>query len=398
MKWFNWMLLMTVLVTPYGLARTVEVSGQAVISDSINQAREDALKDALRQASLHAGASIRSTQLMMGGEMQQDEINLRSQARIRDVEVLHEGERNGFYQVNLKVDVEPEAMCAASDQHYRKAIAVAGFGLARPEQATLGRLQNIEQDLPRTLINQLNRGRAVQALDATRLSLFRDPRRAPSWETGQKRLTTSVALATQLGAQYVVSGVVRELGEAGETQVKPDPSGSWAALLGLQKSATERRFVADVFIHDGLSGAMLFQRTYEATGAWTEERSANTGFASPKFWRTPYGEQVSNTMTAMVEDIGEVIRCQPFMARIVASRGNRLHIEANAATGIRPGDKLQVYRTGTFYNLDLEPRTELTDVAAEVVVRQVQPQFVVAELASDAGGLAIQRDDLVIAW
>ncbi len=398
MKWFNWMLLMTVLVAPYGVARTVEVSGQAVIGSSINQAREDALKDALRQASLQAGASIRSTQLMTSGQMDRDEVDLRSQARIRDVEVLHEGEASGMYEVVLKVDVEPETLCAASNQNYRKAIAVAGFGLARPAQATLGRLQNIEQDLPRALINQLNRGRNVQALDATRISLFRDPRRAPSFETSQQRLTTSVALATQLGAQYVVSGVVRELGEAGRTRVPSDPNGSWAALLGLEKTATQRQFVADVFVHDGLSGAMLFQRTYETSGAWTPKRNASVGFATPKFWQTPYGKSVDNLMTAMVEDVGEVIRCQPFMARVVASRGNRLHIEASAATGIRPGDKLQVYRTGTFYNLDLEPRTELTDMATEVVVKQVQPQFVVAEMTSDAGGLAIQRDDLVIAW
>ena len=62
------------------------------------------------------------------------------------------------------------------------------------------------------------------------------------------------------------------------------------------------------------------------------------------------------------------------------------------------GDKFQVYRTGTFYNLDLEPRTELSDMATEVVVKQVQPQFVVAEMQYTAEHLAIQRDDMVIAW
>ena len=37
-----------------------------------------------------------------------------------------------------------------------------------------------------------------------------------------------------------------------------------------------------------------------------------------------------------------------------------------------------MYRTGTF-NLDLE-RTELTGTATEVVVKQVQPQFIIAEM------------------
>ncbi|WP_221800849.1 flagella assembly protein FlgT [Oceanobacter mangrovi] len=391
--------LIVVNLASVSQARTVEVSGQAVIGQSVNQAREEALKDALRQASLQAGASIRSTQMLTGNEMDQDEIQLRSQARIRNVDVIEEGEYQGLYEVSLKVDVEPEAMCAATEQHYRKAIAIAGFGLARPMQATLGQLQNIEQDLPRLLVNQLNRGRFIQALDATRISLYQDPRRAPSLETSQQRLTTSVALATQLGAQYVVSGVVRELGEAqSQGRVAPAANGSWAALVGLEKAPPQREFVAELFIHDGLSGAMLFQRSYETKGAWTPKPNAMIGFGTPAFWQTPYGGQVDNLMAAMVEDIGEVIRCQPFMARIVASRGNRLHIEASAAAGLRPGDKLQVYRTGTFYNLDLEPRTELTDMATEVVVKQVQPQFVIAEMSADAGSLAIQRDDLVIAW
>jgi hypothetical protein len=37
-------------------------------------------------------------------------------------------------------------------------------------------------------------------------------------------------------------------------------------------------------------------------------------------------------------------------------------------------------------------------MAAEAVVKQVQPQFVIAELGGPAERLAIQRDDMVIAW
>lgn len=380
-------------------AQTVEVTGRAVIEISVNQAREDALTDALRQAGLTAGASIRSTQRLSAGQLEQDDMDIRSRARVHNIEVLGEGQHNGIYELEIRAEVRPEAMCSTSQQSYRKAIAVAGFGLAQPSQATLGRLQNIEQDLPRVLISELNNSRFVQALDASRISLYEDPRRAPSMETSQQRLTTSVALATRLGAQYVVSGVVRQLGQGNPgKQTEPEPQAGWRSLLGLDRATPEREFVADLFVHDGLSGALLFQRTYQGSGAWTPERNASVGFASPVFWDTPYGKEVGHILEAMVDDIGEVIRCQPFMARIVAARGKRIHIEASGGTGIRPGDKFQVYRTGTFYNLDLEPRTELTDMATEVVIKQVQPQFVVAEMTSDAASLAIQRDDLVIAW
>ncbi|MEL7401418.1 MAG: FlgT C-terminal domain-containing protein, partial [Pseudomonadota bacterium] len=153
-----------------------------------------------------------------------------------------------------------------------------------------------------------------------------------------------------------------------------------------------------VFVHDGLSGAMLFHRSYSTSGDWDIARQQSVGFASPAFWNTGYGEEVRGLLSSVVDDLDEVLRCQPFMARVVKARGNRLHIEASAGAGIRPGDKFQVYRTSTFYNLDLEPRTELSDMATEVVVKQVQPQFVVAEMKYTAEHLAIQRDDMVIAW
>jgi hypothetical protein len=394
-------ILMLTLCSLPVFALTVEVTGEAPLSGAISHAREQALQDAMRQASLRAGAQVSSTQLMSQGVVQQDDVQVRSNAQLKNIEVLWEDQAGGLYQVAIRADVTPQAMCPASTQRYRKAVAVAGFGLARPQQATLGQLQNIEQDLPRVLVNTLNNRGAIHALDATRTSLYQDPRRAPSMETAQQRLTTSVALATQLGAQYVVSGVVRDLsmmGEAGNDSRRASGADSWLDLLGLEDNNRDRQFVMDVFVHDGLSGAMLFQRSYSAHGAWDRPARERVPFASPHFWQTPYGAEVRELLSGVVDDVDEVLRCQPFMARIVKAKGNRLHIEASAGAGIRPGDKFQVYRTGTFYNLDLEPRTELSDMATEVVIKQVQPQFVVAEMKLTAEHLAIQRDDMVIAW
>ncbi|GGY36398.1 hypothetical protein GCM10011297_06890 [Bacterioplanes sanyensis] len=379
-------------------ALSVEVVGRAEIGNSVSYSRTMALEDAMQRASLRAGAQVSSTQLMSKGVVEQDDVRIASSSRLSNVEVLWEDQRDGLYEVAIKADVSPQAMCPASTQRYRKAIAVAGFGLANPTEASMGDLHNVEQALPRVLVNSLNDRGAIHAFDATRVSLYQNPRRAPSTETAQQRLTTSVALATQLGAQYVVSGVVRSLAMVGEAGDYARQGDSWLTLMGFDDDDRRRQFVVDVFVHDGLSGAMLFQRSYSTEGEWTAARTARPGFASPKFWQTPYGGEVRNLLSGVIDDIDEVLRCQPFMARIVKARGHRLHIEASAGAGIRPGDTFKVYRTGTFYNLDLEPRTELTDMATEVVVKQVQPQFVVAEMQLTAEHLAIQRDDMVIAW
>ena len=192
----------------------------------------------------------------------------------------------------------------------------------------------------------------------------------------------------------MISGVIRDM------DVHKDKQRAQGSLLGAMFSRAHhpRDFVMDVFIHDGLSGAMLYQQTYRTQGLWDAKATDRTGFATPDFWATAYGSAVETLLDNVSEDVSEVLRCQPFMARIVRARGNRLHIEATASAGIRPGDTFKVYRTGTLYNLDLEPRTELTDMAAEAVVKQVQPQFIIADLSYPAETLSIQRDDMVIAW
>ena len=376
------------------LALEVEVTGTAPVDGAMSYVREQAMKDALQQASLRAGVQINSTALMSQGHIEKDEVELKTSAQVRNVQVLEESQQDGLYSVTIRAEVGALRMCPTSKQHYRKAVAVAGFALAKPMQASLGHLQNIEQDLPRLLVDSLNNTGRVHALDASRMSLFQEPRQAPSVETAQQRLTTSVALATELGAQYVISGVVRDLSEA-------KPTGKWNAWrekLGLAPTSRPRQFVLDVFIHDGLSGAMLFQHSYSTFGAWSGEPVQQVGFASPSFWRMDYGQKVRTLVQTAVEEMDEALRCQPFMARIVKANGKDLHIEAGAGAGIRPGDKFQVYRTGTFYNLDLEPRTELTGTATEVVVKQVQPQFIIAEMKQGAERLAVQRDDMVVAW
>lgn len=389
--------LVAFLIPAQVYALSVEASGQAALAGAVSHVREQALQDAMRQASLRAGAQISSTQLMEQGVISADKVELRSQSELHNVQILSEYADEGVYHINIRADVQARSMCPNSSQRYRKAIVVTGFGLAQPMQATLGHLENIEQALPGVLVDTLNNRGVSHAMDASHTSLYQDPRRAPAMATPQQRLTTSVALATQLGAQYVISGVVRDLSLAG-TSRPTERDDSLLSLFGLSEAAQQRQFMLDVFVHDGLSGALLFQRNYTSSGQWDVPRQRAIGFATPEFWRTSYGSSVQGLLTRVVDDLQEVIRCQPFMARVVKARGTRLHIEASAGAGIRPGDKFKVYRTGTIYNRDLEPRTELSDMATEAVVRQVQPQFVIAEMENSAEYLAIQRDDMVIAW
>jgi hypothetical protein len=378
-------------------AFVVEVQGQAPIAGSINHARQQALEDAMRQASLRAEAHVVSTQLMSKGLITQDDIELKSQANIKDVEVLWEGAEQGIYSVTIRADVKPMEMCQQGNS-LRKAVAVTGFGLVSAKQTSLGQLQNIEQDLARVFINTFNDSGQMHALDASHIGLYSNPKFAPSVQNQQRHLTTSMALAQNLGAQYIVSGIVRGLDTLSTAADRVEQDESWLSLVGLTDEPTERQFVVDVFVHDGFSGALIFSNTYATQGKWNLDRMANVRFASPAFWRSNYGHAVKDLLAGAIDDVSMSLRCQPFMAKIIRTEGKRLHIEALAGAGIRPGDKFSIYRSGTFYNLDLEPRIELTNTDMKATVSQVQPQFIVAELSMSAQQLSIQRDDIVIAW
>ncbi len=98
------------------------------------------------------------------------------------------------------------------------------------------------------------------------------------------------------------------------------------------------------------------------------------------------------------EDLDDMLRCQPFMTRITRVKGRTLQFDSGANSGVRPGDKLALYRTLRLYEADLIQATELTNVKAALTVSQVHPGFSTGKIMVDAGRLNIQQDDLLIAW
>ena len=147
----------------------VEVEGQASITGAISVARQQALEDAMRQASLRAEAHVVSTQLMTKGVISKDDVSVKSRGKVKNVEVLWEDAIDGIYSVAIRADVKPVQMCQSQGNNLRKAVAVTGFGLVSAKQTSLGQLQNIEQDLARVFINTLNSTGQMHALDASHI-------------------------------------------------------------------------------------------------------------------------------------------------------------------------------------------------------------------------------------
>ena len=219
---------------------------------------------------------------------------------------------------------------------------------------------------------------------------------APTSYTEQQTLTKAAAFAKQTGAQFVVSGVIRDLGFEDEAALG---TSYWARLKRLgQQSNTNRRFVVDVFVHDGFSGAIIWQKNYALSEEWTTDPGKKIGFGSAEFWQDDYGVAVGGMINEMAAMIDDQLRCQPFMTRISRVEGKTIHFLSGASSGVRPGDKLALYRTLNFYDADLLQGVELTNVKTTLTVSQVHPSFASGKVLVDPGRLNIQIDDLLVAW
>lgn len=381
------------------LAVELTAVGAAALGKDIEESRDMAIRDALRQASLQLGGSIHSSQMLVDGLVTSDQMSLKSNGKFRHVRILQETIEHGILEVKIRAEFDVAGQCEVnSGNGYQKAVAVAGFALQHPKEAVLGGLDNIEQRLSGVMANTLNGRHRLHAMDSGHVLLFSSVDRAPSSQNNLQRLSNGVELAKELGAQFVVSGVIRDLAminpDADQSRVWDEP----LAFIGINREKRLRNFVLDVYVHDGISGALMFQNTYATSGVWDYDDHQKTGFATPLFWKSDYGMQVKHALSDVVSDLNENLGCQPYMAKIIHADNEYIRLDTGGSVGMRPGDVVNVFRTSTFFNLDQEGLTQLHDTKVKATITQVQPRFAIAKLEKNANRFAIQREDVVVAW
>lgn len=379
-------------------AEWIQVTGKASLQHGrYDLAREQAMKDALRQAAYQYGVDIDSQQLMENGQLKEDNFNLSSRAKVKQSVIHSESEEDGYLLLTLNVDMVNQPLCAETQaSSYKKELAVLGFSLQVPEQVNMGSLKNIERGLASELGRRLKEVDSVVVYEQSQVAIYDDLRNAPSRYTDQLTLTNVANYAKQAGVQFVVSGVIRDLSLEDPSAFATD---YWAKLKRLaQKANQNRRFVVDLFVHDGFSGSIVWQKQFSTRGEWQAELTDKIGFGSSEFMREEYGQKVAELIKAMAENVTEQVHCQPFMTRISRVEGKTLHFSSGASSGIRPGDALALYRTSNFYDSDRLSGIDLENVKTALTVTQVHPNFSSGTISVDSGRLNIQEDDLLIVW
>lgn len=395
MQMFRYLIYMIVALASVGhsFAQTVDAVGTAIIyNGDITDARYRATQQAIKQAVLQSSSRVSVNDILNNGELNSD-LKIRSAGRVQHAKIISETQKGDFLTVVARINVTADYMCSnGATNYYRKSVAITGFALEHRQQASLGALGNISRELPKDFADAINKQGFLRALAATNIALYPDNINAPSLTNNNDTLTDVVRVAQKLGTQYVVSGVIRDIAPLYMRR----PNDPYASTD--DKSEKQRDFVLDIYIYDGFSGALLFQKRYSEIGNWDISDHAKVGFGSAQFWTTHYGRVVKETLRESAIDTSEKLRCQPFMANIFRTEGKQIHIAAGSVSGVKAGDKFKVYRRYEIFDQDQKPETQLNNANISVTITQVQPNFSIGELSVDAKILNVQPHDVVIAW
>ncbi len=379
-------------------AVVLEGVGHASIHDNdLASARAEARNAAMRDLALQYEARVSTRDTMENGVLTESRMHLAASARARNVKVIDEHRTGDLLRVTVRGDMSAAyASCDGGETgRLRKRVAVTGFPLLYPDQARVGRIDDAGEILPQQLQQGLRETGNLQVFSATDSRLFADLLNTPTLPQGGNRLTNVIQVAREMGVQFVVAGVIRDVGVA-------DPAAWGSSVLDkMQRSLgaadMRRRFTVDLVVLDGFSGSPVYQQRFETAADWNAGPGSSAGFGSEGFRKTHYGEAVTRVVGDMAQAVTEALACQPFMTRITRVDGQQVTLASGATAGLRPGDELHLYRSARYFD-SLGGTPELSDSQMTVTLNNVHPDFSNGRMPKVGGQVNIQRDDIAIIW
>lgn len=378
---------------------SVHSEGQAILSSQGSKllARRQALQDAIRQAALHSQAIVHSHTVAAQHSVLFDSFSLRTAAAVNAAQILDEWQEGEIYHVRALVSLARDGLCVPP---YRRRIVATGFPLAHPNQLNANETLDVSSGIAREILHLLTASGEFLGSNRTQISLYPQPDQAPHLLDAPLYAVPSLTrVAAQEGAQFVLSGVIRDMQLApGEATL----GNTWLTTAkGLLRELWPRRSLAlDVYVHDGFTGALLLQYRYADTVEGDVWLPASHNVGSEGFQSSAAGAKIHQFIQRASTDIRRALSCYPKTARIVKIDGVHLFIDAGAQEGLNIGDQWVVYANASA-ELHVENRQYIgrdKQPVAVLTLRDVKPRYAIGELEVPANQLGIRSDDWVRAW
>jgi hypothetical protein len=158
-----------------------------------------------------------------------------------------------------------------------------------------------------------------------------------------------------------------------------------------------------LYIYDTEYGALFHSQLYQRIVSGNVVGFPGNGrTVSPSWFNTDLGTQVDEILKAMSVQINEKLACVPFSTKVIAVKGDDIHINAGFLDGIRPGETLRVYRRSYIFLPDGTQQQGTQKQGKDegwVKVNAVFPDHSIAGATQDSvGGVRPDAGDVVRAW
>lgn len=277
----------------------------------------------------------------------------------------------------------------------RKKVVVAGFNVEKPDQTVFGGLGSVGYAASEWLYQKLLNTGEVLPLSAPTRQMFASLRAGPTGEAGGNRLDQYSAVSRQMGAQFVVSGIIRNL----EVNRAESWDSSYASSIrrSLFSADTEREFVMDVILHDGYTGQVVSEQRYTASGRWDIPRTGQARFGSPEFNESDYGMAVAAVFDDITADLMTTIDCQALLVPILQVTGKDLLLDVGTKSGLLPGDKLRLVRAESSLQRPTAP-PKLWDTGVDLHMHQLSLDTSRAWMPAESSTINIREGDYAVMY
>jgi hypothetical protein len=311
------------------------------------------------------------------------------QAELDRLAAIIRGERNGTpFQLNQQCPNQEAS-------RIRKKVVVAGFNVENPDQAVFGGLGSVGYAASEWLYQNLLDTGEVLPLSAPTRQMFASLRAGPTRETAGNRLEQYSAVSRQMGAQFVVSGIIRNLNV--NRAESWDSSYASSIKRSLFSADTVREFVVDVVLHDGYTGQVVSEQRYSASGRWDIPRTGKVSFGSPVFNESEYGVAVAEVFDGITDDLMSTIDCQALLVPILEVSGKDLLLDVGTRSGLLPGDKLRVVRAESSLQRPNAP-PKLWDTGVDLHLHQLSLDTSRAWMPEEGGIINVREGDYAVMY
>ncbi|HEY9041904.1 MAG TPA: flagellar assembly protein T N-terminal domain-containing protein [Rheinheimera sp.] len=313
--------LSAALLSLPGQATWYEATGQAFISQgNVEQARQQAIDDAVKRAALAAGASVHSTQVVLNGVLQQEQLGVSSQGEIKQLQLITEQQQGDLITVTLRLDIEAQAS-SCEGNIYRKPLLLSQVQLHARQDAIYGQLFELGADVT----NQLK----LHMQDYSPAALVKPMQQSV---TAQQLVYPDTDRMFRQGNQYILLAQINDLSLGQST------NRFW------QQAQKERFFSLQVSLYDLFEQHQVFQQEYRTSASWPYESKSTPASHSQAFWQMPYGQKIDHLLSAVAEDVQRQLQCEPLLSSIRQVKDNQVMLEIGKIHGLQPGDELQLFQ------------------------------------------------------